>query len=268
MSRLPPHQRKVPGRAPTPRALPPAERAPASASSQPRGSQSAAISLVLDSIPAGEGGRIIPLGASGKGKTYFGVRLVRELQRRRLCSTAVILDLKDPERPQYEGKLVHSLDEARRALCADAGAPPFLVCRPGVTAQEAASLVQEAAECGDRLAFFADELTPCLRVNEDTLEPQRQIFAGPSLPWLQLQGRGLGASSILLVQLPSHVPSSALDNATAYPCFGMGGRSLAYSLDLRIVPKEAASVVAKLERGQLCVFFPDREWDGIVYGPE
>ena len=267
MSRLPPHQRKVPGRAPAPRALPPAERAPARASSQRRGSQDAAIALVLDSIPHGEGGRIIPLGASGKGKTYFGVRLVKELQRRRLCSTAVILDLKDPERPQYEGKLVHSLVEAQHAFAEDSP-PPFLVCRPGVTAQDAASLVQDAAECGEHCAFFADELTPCLRVNEDTLEPQKQIFAGPSLVWLQLQGRGLGASSIILVQLPSHVPSSALDNATAYPCFGMGGRSLAYSLDLRIVPKEAAGVVAKLERGQLCVFFPDREWDGIVYGPE
>lgn len=268
MSRLPSTQRKVSGRAPTPRALPTPERAPASASSQRRGSQEAAIALVLDSIPDGEGGRIITFGASGKGKTYFGVKLVKELQRRRLCSTAVILDLKDPERPQYEGKLVHSVDEAQRVLCDDGGAPPFLICRPGVSAQDAASLVQDAAECGDRFAFFADELTPCLRVNEDTLEPQRQIFAGPALPWLHLQGRGVGASSVILAQLPSHVPSSALDNATAYPCFGTGGRSLAYMLDLRIVPKEAASTVSRLERGQLCVFFPDREWDGIVYGPE
>jgi len=205
------------------------------------------------------------LGACGKGKTYFAMKCVKEMQRRKMCSTAVILDLKDPERPQYDGKIVKSIADARRILLEDA--PPFLVCRPGISAQDAASLVQDGAECGEKLALVADELTPLLRVNEDTLEPQPRIFAGPSLPWLHLQGRGLGASCFILVQLPSHVPGSALDNANCYATFGLGGRSLEYAKDLRLLPKEAVSTVSRLERGQLCVFFCDREWDGIVYGP-
>jgi len=244
-------------------------RAPESATPRTPGEehrpQSAAIDLIIDATPAGEGMRILDLGASGKGKTFFALRAVKELQRRRMCSTAIILDLKDPERPQYDGELVHSIDEARRVLLEEQ--PPFLVCRPGIAADEAAQLAQDAAEAGEKVAFFADEMMPVLRLNKDTGEPTAQVFAGPALTWLQLQGRGLGATSFLLVNLPRLVPGSALDNATAYVCFGMGGRSLEYSLDLRLIPRQAASIVAKLERGECCVFFPDREWDGIIYGP-
>jgi hypothetical protein len=224
------------------------------------------VELLVEVTPKGEGVRVLDLGASGKGKTYFAVLAVKELQARGLCSTAVILDIKDPERPQYEGKLVHSIAEAQRALVLER--PDFLVCRPGITAEEASQLVQTAAESGEKVAFFGDEMMPLLRVNKDTGEPVPQVFAGPALTWLQLQGRGLGASSFLLVNLPRLVPGSALDNATAYVTFGMGGRSLEYSLDLRLIPRAAANVVARLERGQCCVFFPDREWDGVTYGPE
>lgn len=248
--------------------LPPVLRGPQPAPAGPAtktGRQADAIRLILDAIPKDEGARIITLGASGKGKTYFGVQLVTELQKQKKCSTAVILDLKDPERPQYQGRLVHSVAEARRVFIDEA--PPFLVCRPGITAPEAASIVRDACESGERAAFFADELTPCLRVNDDTGEPQPRIFAGGALVWLQLQARGLGGTSVLNVQLPSHVPGSALDNATCYACFGLGGRSLEYSADLKLVPREAVPVVSKLERGQLCVFFADREWDATVYGP-
>jgi hypothetical protein len=242
------------------------QRAKAGPPALERRPQSAAIATLLDAIPAREGGRFIIPGASGKGKTHFTVRLAREMQRRRICETIVIHDQKDPERAQYDGTLVHSVDAARRILLEDR--PGALVCREGIDAEQAAGLVRDMAEAGERLAFLGDELSPLLRVNPDTLEPVSQVFCGPSLPWLQLQGRGLGASSIILVPMPRQVPSSALDNATAYPVFGLGGRSLDYSLELRLIPKAAADVVAKLERGQLCVFFSDREWDGIIYGPE
>lgn len=244
------------------------EREAASPRATPQGrhTQSAAIALILDATPKGEGTRVIVAGASGKGKTYFTVQFVREMQRRHVCSTAVIHDVKDPQRPLYEGKLVRSIAEARRQLVENP--PPFLVCRPGIDAEQAASLVKDLAESGEKAALLIDEMTPALRVNEDTGEPQNRIFCGPSPIWLQLQGRGLGASSIILVQLPSQVPSSALDNASAYVFFGLGGRSLDYSLDLRLMPKDAGNIVSKLERGQCCVFFSDREWDGLIYGPE
>jgi hypothetical protein len=188
------------------------------------------------------------------------------MQRRRICDTVVIHDVKNPDQPLYDGKLAHSVAGARRSFAEDA--PPFLVCRRGIDAEQAAGIVRDAAEAGERTAFLGDELTPLLRVNPDTLEPVSQVFCGPSLVWLQLQGRGLGASSVILVQLPRQVPGSALDNATAYVFFGLGGRSLDYSLDLRLIPKQAADVVSSLERGQCCVFFGDRQWNGMVYGPE
>jgi hypothetical protein len=231
-----------------------------------RGSQSAAIETILEACPEGEGTRIIVAGASGKGKTFFAVRLIREMQRRRLSGTAVIHDVKDPERPLYEGKLVHTVDQARRAVLE--AAPDFLVCRPGIGADEAAGLVRDLCEAGEPATLLIDEMSPALRVNEDTGEPCNQIFAGGNLVWLQLQARGLRGSSVILVQLPRQVPTCALDNAVAYVFFGVGGRSLEYSKELRLVPKEAADLVAKLERGQCCVFFADREWDRTVYGPE
>ena len=205
-------------------------------------------------------------GASGKGKTWFTVKFIREMQRRRICSTAIIHDVKDPERPQYEGKIVHSVHDAQRILVEDP--PDFLVCRPGITGNEAAQLVQDAAEAGEHFAFLGDELTPLLRVNQDTLEPTPRVFSGAALVWLQLQGRGPGASSIILLQLPSHMPGSALDNSTARIFFGLGGRSLDYSLDLRLVPKQAAELLTMMERGECIVCFDDRAWDGIIYGPQ
>jgi hypothetical protein len=247
-------------------ALPGQAAAAAGTPAQRRGSQSAAIALALDAIPKGEGGRFVIGGASGKGKTWFTIRFIKEMQRRRICSTAVIHDVKDPERPQYEGKLVHSVVEARRALVEDA--PEFIVCRPGMSGEDAAALVKDAAEAGEHCAFLGDELTPLLKVNADTLEPVPRVFCGPSLVWLQLQGRGPGASSIILMQLPSHMPGSALDNVTAYVFFGLGGRSLDYSLDLRLIPKEAAAKLITMDRGQCIVLFTDRAWDGVIYGPE
>lgn len=257
---------KIPKRVQQQKPLLGPEAAEAGSAGHPRGTQSAAIALALDALPKGEGGRYVIGGASGKGKTWFTVRFVKEMQRRRICTTAIIHDVKDPERPQYEGKLVHSMAEARKAIIEDA--PDFVVCRPGISGPDAASLVQDAAESGERFAFLGDELTPLLRVNPDTLEPTPRVFAGPSLVWLQLQGRGPGASSIILLQLPSHMPGSALDNATAYVFFGLGGRSLDYSLDLRLIPKEAASILTHMDRGECIVLFTDRAWDGVIYGPQ
>lgn len=185
---------------------------------------------------------------------------------RGMCDIEIVHDIKDPHRAQYEGMGVHSVAEAH-ALVAQSF-PRAIVCRPGISGEEAAELVKDIAEAGTPALFVGDELTPLLKVNEDTGEPINQVFAGPSLVWLQLQGRGPRASSLILLQLPKSVPGSALDNATAMVFFGTGGRSLAYSLDLRLIPKEAAEVVSRLERGQCCVFFADREWDGVVYGPE
>ena len=118
-------------------ALPGKAAAAASPPAQRHGSQSAAIALALDAIPKGEGGRFVIGGASGKGKTWFTIRFIKEMQRRRICTTAVIHDVKDPERPQYEGKLVHSVVEARRALVEET--PDFIVCRPGMSGEDAAA---------------------------------------------------------------------------------------------------------------------------------
>ena len=245
------------------------EAAAAGQAPQHRGTQAAAITLALDAIPKGpdgkpEGGRYLIIGASGKGKTHLAIKLVRELVRRNLCKTTVVLDLKDPERPQYEGAITHSVDEARVILAEES--PEFLICRAGINGEEAATLVKDSAEARTKMYFFGDELTPLLKAKDDG-EPIAQSFLGPSLVWLQLQGRGLGAGSVILVNLVKNVPGSALDNCTAYIVFGTGGRSLNSLIDYSIIPRHAIPIVSKLPRGECGVFFTEEDWNGVIYGP-
>lgn len=207
--------------------------------------------------------RVLLVGASQKGKTTFGKKLCKALAARGSCGTLVIFDQKFPDLVQYDGQVVTSVEGLRKAILDGA---PVVVCRAPLTAEEAATAVREAAECGERATLLVDEVVPVLKVNAATGEPMNQVYCGPSLIWLCLQGGGLGASYIQLCQLPKMVPGSFVDNATVYVVFGTGGRSLSYSVDdLRLVPREASATVAGLRVGECCVFFPDRDWDRTVY---
>lgn len=212
-----------------------------------------------------EGKRILLLGATRKGKTTFAKKLIRGMLAEQVCSVALIHDQKLPDRPQYDGALVTSADDARAAILER---ETDIVCRAGVTVEDAAAIVRELVEAGVPAALMLDEMMPALKVNADTLEPMPRVWAGPTPVWLLLQGGGLGASLVQLVQVPQTLPTSLVDNADAYVCFNLGGRSLQYIADLAIVPRDAIPVVTRLAPGEFCLFFPDREWDRSVYGPQ
>ena len=257
-------QRKTPkapqGRKTTP--LPPApEKVPARQTSQ-----AAAIDLILEGVPkVARSVRVLFVGASQKGKTTFAKRFCAALAARGSCGTLVVFDQKFPDLVQYDGLVVTTLAALHEALLDE---QPVVICRAPLTAEDAATAVKECAECGGRAALLVDEITPALKVNPSTGEPVERVWMGPSLTWLCFQGGGLGASFVQLCQLPRMVPGSFVDNATAYVFFGTGGRSLSYSVDdLKLLPREAAATVASLAVGQCCVFFPDRNWSGDVYGP-
>jgi hypothetical protein len=209
--------------------------------------------------------RVLVVGASQNGKTYFARQLCAALAARGSCGSLVVFDQKFPDRAQYAGLAVSDLPALYAALV---DCHPAVVCRAPLTAEDAAFAVRNCAEAGTGATLLLDEIQPALKLNRDTGEPIERAWAGPSLIWLCLQGGGLGGSLVQLCQLPRMVPGSFVDNATAVVFFGSGGRSLEYSLDLKLLPRQAAETVARLARGQCCVFFPDRNWDGLIYGPQ
>jgi L-fucose mutarotase/ribose pyranase (RbsD/FucU family) len=227
--------------------------------------QAEVIGLILDGLPdVVRSVRVLIVGASQRGKTTFARMLCAALASRGHGGSLVVFDQKFPDRAQYEGLEVTTLEGLYASL---ADHEPVIVCRAPLTAEDGAAAVRAAAETGDAATLLGDEIQPMLRVNRDTGEPVERVWAGSSLVWLCLQGGGLGGSFVQLCQLPRMVPGSLVDNVTATVFFGSGGRSLDYALDLKLLPREAAPVVARLAVGQCCVFFPDRQWDGETYGP-
>jgi hypothetical protein len=207
--------------------------------------------------------RVLIVGASQRGKTTFAKKFCGVLTG---GGSLVVFDQKFPDLVQYQGRTVCAVEELREALLESV---PSIVCRAPLGAEDAAAAVKDVAECGERVTLLIDEVSPALKVNSSTGEPVERVWAGPSLTWMCLQGGGLGASLVQLCQMPRMVPGSLVDNATAYVFFGTGGRSLSYSVDdLRVLPREAAAVVSGLAVGECCVFFPDRDWNRTVYGPQ
>jgi energy-coupling factor transporter ATP-binding protein EcfA2 len=229
--------------------------------------QAEAVAEIIGGVTPGgrEGTRVLIVGASRKGKTTFAVSLVGALQAEGIARTILIHDCKYPDHAQYDGRAVTSLAELRRVYLDER--PRVIVCRPGVSVEDAAAFVRDVTTLrGESCLLLVDEITPALRVNNDTGEPVSQVWCGPSPLWICLQGGGLGASLVVLAQLPKTVPGSLLDNAV-FVFFGLGGRSLAYSIYLSLLPRDMATVVKALAPGQFVVLWPDRDWSGVVYGP-
>jgi hypothetical protein len=235
--------------------------------SQGQASQEEAVAEIMDGVPeVVRSVRVVIVGASQKGKTTFARKLCSKLAA---DGVLVIHDHKFPDHAQYSGVEVFDQQQLRDAVMDADGRviPGVVVCRPGVTAEDAATVVRDLAECGERATLLIDEPVPALKVNPDTGEPMERVWMGPNLTWLCLQGGGLGASIVLLCPLPRVLPASMIDSATAIVFFRTGGRSLTYSKDYRMLPPEAMPVVSKLAVGQCAMFWAEEDWDGRTFGP-
>jgi len=228
-----------------------------------RGTHEAAIEQLIEPMRNGEGQRLCFIGASRKGKTAFAIKLARAMQAEGLAKSIIIVDHKWADKQQYEGTAVTSLAQLRQAYIAGS---PTIVCRPGCSVEDAASLVKDAALMKrERCVLIIDEMMPALRVNEDTGEVQDQIWSGPSPLWICLQGGGLGASIIQLVQLPKQVPTSLLDQAQAFVVFACGGRTRRYALRLELFERDVALAAKTYQPGELALMWTDQDWDGVTY---
>jgi hypothetical protein len=216
-------------------------------------------------IAAKEGARIVIYGRTRWGKSCFARHLLEAARTEGVASTILISDPKYPDRPQYEGTLVHSPQGIGPALTSGA---ETLVLRPGVSVAEAAAAGRLLAESGEPCLLLVDETRRALAGQQRWIDaggpdgPQ----AGPkNLEWILLEGGGVRASLVLLVQRPRQLPGDAVDSAQVHVCFGLGGRSLAYLVDAGTVPKEAAETIKRLQPGAFCLFADDEEWDGKTY---
>jgi hypothetical protein len=234
-----------------------------STQSEGSGTQAEGIATVLkDPKETGEGTRIIILGASRRGKSTLCKKLVQAILDEGIAERLIVHDQKYPDHAQYEGAKASDAATLRQAFLQARS----IVARGEIPAEDCARLTREGAEGQIKTCLLLDEGSFALKKNDDG-EPIDRAWQGGDLAWLQLQGGGVGASSVTLWQMPKQCPGSALDNASATICFALGGRSLAYTRDLRIIPPEAQETVIALQIGQFCVFFQDREWDQRTYGP-
>ena len=239
---------------------------PAQASREKTGTRAEGIAACLaPAIAAHEGSRILVYGRTRWGKSAFARHLVDAARAAGVAGTVLISDPKYPERPQYEGTLIVSRQGIGPALTCGA---EVLVLRPGVSVADAAAACRLLAESGEPCLLLVDETRRALAGQQRWIDaggpdgPQ----AGPkNLEWILLEGGGVRASLVLLVQRPRQLPGDAVDSAQVHVCFGLGGRSLAYLADAGTVPKEAAETIKRLQPGAFCLFADDEEWDGKTY---
>ena len=218
--------------------------------------------ILEEASETGEGERIVILGASRKGKTTLTKKIARAILDKGIAQRLLIHDQKFPDHQQYEGAKVNTEAALRQAFLQ----AQSIVLREPLPAETAAHLAREAVEAKIKTCVLIDEGAFALKKNDDG-EPIDRAWQGPDLAWEQCQGGACGVSSISLWQMPKQAPGSAIDNARIFVVFALGGRSLMYAKDLRIIPIEAVETVIGLQPGEFCIFFGDREWDRIVYGP-
>lgn len=214
-----------------------------------------------------EGARIAIFGRTRYGKSSFAVHLLDAMVARDIARTVIIHDVKYPDRQQYNGTPANSKDELRVALQTSS----VVVCRPnggGFPAADAAAVTRECVEqTGEPTVLLIDETRRALGLNQrfcDNTLPDGK--PGPkNFEWLCLEAGGLRGSLVMLVQIPRQLPIDILDSAQYKVVFGVGGGSLDFLIDKRIVAREAAETVMSLPKGAFCIFTDDENWDREIY---
>jgi hypothetical protein len=218
-------------------------------------------------IGAGEGCRILVFGRTRWGKSTFARHLINAAIESGVCGTALIHDVKYPDHAQYVGEEVSSITQIGQAVQRGS----VVVLRPPCPAREAAHAAVVLSLSGERTLLLVDETRRALGGQQIWCDTKNDDGSqGPrSFEWLCLEGGGVGASLVLLVQRPRQLPGDAVDSAQVNVVFGLGGRSLAYLVSAGTVPPEASETIKALPPGAFCLFSDDESWNRqIYYSPE
>lgn len=230
------------------------------------GTRAEGIALCLASATAtGEGARILIYGRTRWGKSILARHLVDAARDSQIASTVLISDPKYPDQAQYDGVEIHDRMEIGPALTQG---KEILVLRSEISPADGAAACRLLAESGEPCLLLIDETRRALGGHQRWIDaggPEGPQAGPKNFEWILLEGGGVRASLILLVQRPRQLPGDAVDSAQVHVCCGLGGRSLAYLLDAGTIPPEAADTVRKLQPGAFVVFADDEEWNGRVY---
>jgi hypothetical protein len=221
--------------------------------------------ILSPAVDAGEGARILIYGRTRSGKSTFAVDLCEAMLAAHVARTVLVHDVKYPDRSQYTGRLVNLIQRVGPAVREEADT---LILRPPFTAADAANCARAISEAGEPTALLVDETRRALGGSQKWIDadgPEGPGRGPRNFEWLCLEGGGVGASLVLLVQRPRQVPGDAVDSAQVSVVFGLGGRSLAYLIDAGTVPRDAGDTIRRLQPGAFCVFADDDDWDRVVY---
>lgn len=221
--------------------------------------------ILAQAIEAREGARVLIFGRTRWGKSTFAQALIQAMVEEGVASSAIIHDVKYPDRQQYAGATITS-EADWRGFVAD---NPICVFRPPMTAAEAAAKSRRLTEAGEPTVLLYDETRRALAAEKKWCDSDDEFGhpnKGPkNIEWHFLEAGGVRGSVILLLQIPRSIPGHAIDSAQVYVFLGLAGPSLNYAVDARLVPPEAAETVKRLPPGAFTVFSTTEDWDHEVY---
>lgn len=197
--------------------------------------------------------------------------LVAEYTRRSL-GWVLIVDDKDPGRPQFDGQLfVDVVDVASRGLLPE---PRVIVfrgdtkfgrdCEPDEIARFAWSMKTK----GLQTLVVYDELKHRMLVNYGVW-----VSGVEWVPRTFEKGRGVGIGSLWGAQFPQQVPPDPFETTPVILCFKLAGQGLAKLKERGYLSGNVEEVIRGLkgdgsppdERGEFVMLWRGREWDGEVY---
>jgi hypothetical protein len=225
--------------------------------------------ILAPALATGEGARILIYGRTRWGKSTFACDAIAAAVEAGVADVALIHDPKYPDRSQYPGPRGDPWpavsDPAQLGPAIKTA--PIVVLRPPFSASDAAKVARALSEVGIRALLCMDETRRALGGQQVWADAKAEDGSpgAKSFEWLSLEGGGVGASLVLLVQRPRQLPGDATDSAQVHVVFGLGGRSLSYLVDQGTVPRDAADTVRRLQPGAFVVLADDEEWDRTVY---
>ncbi len=218
---------------------------------------------LAEPLREGKGIRLTIYGITGKGKTTGLRDFLGYVLDQQLVDLVVIHDVKFREQQQYEGAVLHE----GRQLCTPEHAPltfpaVAVLRKSGLdhmpSVDQAARVVLESADQGLRTMLIVDEAARALE------EDIPGGFRKGSTNRIACEGFGLGASLIMLKQLPQFMPSEVRAQSELL-LYGLGGDGLTHLVDERVVDAKMAGLVGRLPRGHFVIKPSEGAWDGNVY---
>ncbi len=217
-------------------------------------SQEAAIRHVFDYAGPRQGWRMIAIGSTGSGKTWFKKKVaVLSAQR---DDYVLIHDAKDKV-PQYQGAV-------RDSVFAFARNPPEgnTILSRHEDPERVAELGWKVADKGATSLVLIDEMFDALSA------PMHFRAKGKSrIDEIYRKGRSRGVSILGSCQAPQWFPTVALTQSDFKIIFRLDARSLDYAAQSLRLTRAETETIRKLGTGQFVMVQQGVDWNGCVYGP-